>query len=86
MPIVNSVMQIMFFLSPVIWKPEQLGPLAVWLPLNPFYDMLEIVRGPLLGEVPSPLVWLGALGYSALLCGLAWFFFMRARGRIAFWV
>ncbi len=86
MPIVNSVMQIAFFLSPVIWKPEQLGELGVWLPLNPFYDMLEIVRAPLLGEAPSPLVWVGALVYSGALCGLAWIFFLRARGRIAFWV
>jgi lipopolysaccharide transport system permease protein len=86
MPIVNSVMMIAFFLSPVIWKPEQLGEGARWLPLNPFYDMLEIVRAPILGEVPSLLVWAGALGYSALLCGLAWAFFLRARGRIAFWM
>jgi lipopolysaccharide transport system permease protein len=86
MPIVASVMQIAFFLSPVIWKPEQLGELAVWLPFNPFNDMLEIVRTPLLGEVPSPLVWVAALVYSAILCGLAWMFFIRARGRIAFWI
>jgi lipopolysaccharide transport system permease protein len=79
-------MQIAFFLSPVIWKPEQLGDKAVWLPFNPFYDMLEILRAPLLGEVASRFVWLGALGYSALLCVLAWTFFMRARGRIAFWI
>jgi lipopolysaccharide transport system permease protein len=86
MPIVNSVMQIMFFLSPVIWKPEQLGVHAVWLPFNPFYDMLEILRSPLLGIPPSPLVWAGALGYSLVLWALAWTFFMRARGRIAFWI
>jgi lipopolysaccharide transport system permease protein len=86
MPIVNSVMQIAFFLSPIIWKPEQLGAHAVWLPFNPFYDMLEIVRAPLLGHAPSPLIWLAALVYSAILCGLAWVFFMRARGRIAFWI
>jgi lipopolysaccharide transport system permease protein len=86
MPIVNSVMQIAFFLSPVIWKPEQLGDHAVWLPLNPFFDMLEIVRGPLLGEAAPLLVWVGALGYSLALCGLAWAFFLRARGRIAFWI
>jgi lipopolysaccharide transport system permease protein len=85
-PIVNSVMQIAFFLSPVIWKPEQLGPRAVWLPVNPFYDMLEIVRAPLLGEIAPILVWVGALGYSAVLCGLTWIFFLRARGRIAFWI
>jgi lipopolysaccharide transport system permease protein len=86
MPIVNSVMMIAFFLSPVIWKPEQLKEHAVWLPFNPFYDMLEIVRAPLLGEIPSLLVWVGALGYSAMLCGLAWAFFLRARGRISFWM
>jgi lipopolysaccharide transport system permease protein len=86
MPIVNSVMMIAFFLSPVIWKPEQLKELAVWLPINPFYDMLEIIRAPLLDEVASPLVWAGALGYSAVLCVLAWAFFLRARGRIAFWM
>src|SRR5580692_3893559 len=83
-PIVASVMQIAFFMSPIIWKPSQLGPRAVWLPLNPFYDMLEIVRAPLLGQTPSLLIWVAAVGYSAVLCGVAWLFFMRARGRIAF--
>ncbi len=86
LPIVNSVMQIAFFMSPVIWKPEQLKEHAVWLPFNPFYDMLEIVRSPLLGQPAPPLVWVAALVYSAVLCGLAWMFFMRARGRIAFWI
>ena len=87
LPIVNSVMQIAFFLTPVIWKPGQLGPTAVsLLPLNPFYDMLEIMRAPLLGELPSLSVWAGAFGFSALLCALSWYFFMRARGRIAFWI
>ena len=86
LPIVNSVMQIAFFITPVIWKPEQLGHRAVWLPVNPFYDMLEIVRAPLLGEAPGWLVWAGALGYSAMLWAAAWAFFLRARGRIAFWI
>jgi lipopolysaccharide transport system permease protein len=86
MPIVNSVMQIAFFMSPVIWKPEQLGVHAVWLPFNPFYDMLEIVRAPLLGQATPLLVWVAALVYSGILCGLAWLFFLRARGRIAFWI
>jgi lipopolysaccharide transport system permease protein len=86
MPIVNSVMMIAFFLSPVIWKPEQLKDGAKWLPINPFYDMLEIVRAPILGEVPSVFVWAGAIVYSGLLCVLAWVFFVRARGRIAFWI
>jgi len=31
-------------------------------------------------------VWLGAILYSMLLCGVAWLFFVRARSRIAFWI
>ncbi len=85
-PIVNSVMQIAFFLTPVIWKPEQLGPRAALLPFSPFFDLLDIVRAPLLGEVPSAMTWLGAGLYSLALCSVAWGFFTRARGRIAFWL
>ena len=85
-PIVNSIMQIAFFVTPVIWKPEQLGDYRFLLPLNPIYDVLEVVRAPLLGDPVSPLAWLGAIVFSTTLCGLSWAFFVRARGRVAFWV
>jgi lipopolysaccharide transport system permease protein len=86
LPIINSVMQIAFFLTPVIWKPEQLGGLQWILPFSPFFDLLEIVRAPLLGEGLPARAWIGALVYSGMLCGLSWAFFLRARGRIAFWL
>ena len=85
-PIVNSVMQIAFFITPVIWKPEQLGPSAAKLFLNPFFDLLQIVRAPMLEEAVGLRVWAGALFYSTVLCALAWAFFVRARGRITFWI
>ncbi len=85
-PIVGSLMQIMFFVSPVIWKPEQLGPEAAYLPLNPFYSLLEIMRGPMLGTDPSGVTWLSACVYTLLLCAGTWAFFVRARGRLAFWL
>jgi lipopolysaccharide transport system permease protein len=86
LPIVASVMQIAFFMTPVIWKPEQLGRGQALLWLNPFFDLLEIVRQPLLGMVPGANLWLGALLYSLVLWGLAWSMFARARARIAFWI
>jgi lipopolysaccharide transport system permease protein len=86
-PIVNSIMQIAFFMTPVIWKPAQVGDNHVrLLPLNPFFDLLEIVRAPLLGTAPSMTTWLGAALYSLVLCGVTWGFFARARGRVAFWL
>jgi lipopolysaccharide transport system permease protein len=85
-PIVASVMQMAFFLTPVIWKPESLQSMAKWLPLNPFYAMLEMIRGPLIEGGGDPVTWLAALIYTALACGLSLAFFIRFRGRVAFWV
>jgi lipopolysaccharide transport system permease protein len=85
-PIVASVMQLAFFLSPIIWKPELLAGGARLLPLNPFYSLLEIVRGPLLGQMPSKYTLASAIIYSVLLCVVSWFLFVRVRGRLAFWV
>ena len=86
LPIVSSVMQIAFFVTPVIWKPEQLGSGQALLAFNPFFDLLEVVRAPLLGALPGADVWLGAALYTLVLCGLSWGLFSRARGRIAFWI
>jgi len=86
-PIVNSIMQIAFFMTPVIWKPDQLGPSRIAdLALNPFFDLLEIVRGPILGSPIATTTWVGAFGYSMVLCAVSWAFFVRARGRVTFWV
>jgi lipopolysaccharide transport system permease protein len=84
-PIVGSVMQIAFFVSPIIWKPELVAA-QEWLPLNPFFSLFEIVRGPLLGEVPHWPAWVMAFLYSLLVCAASWALFVRVRGRIAFWI
>ncbi len=86
-PIIGSVMQIAFFVSPILWKPELLtGRAAVTLPLNPFFTLLEVVRGPLLNELPAPDIWLSAFLYSLALCLASWLMFTRARSRLAFWI
>lgn len=85
-PIVGSVMQMAFFISAVIWKPEQLGELEWALVFNPFFVLLDIVRAPLLGGLPSAMTIAAALAYSVLLWVVAWLVFARVRGRIAFWI
>jgi lipopolysaccharide transport system permease protein len=85
-PIVGSVMQIAFFLTPVLWKPALLQRAADWMALNPFYALLETVRGPLVEGGGAPLAWAAALGWTAAHLTVAFAFFVRFRGRIAFWV
>jgi len=85
-PIVASLLQIAFYVTPIIWRPTQLGWRAKWLLLNPFYSLLEIVRGPLLGTVPELRVWGTAVGISVVFCVVAMMVFARVRSRLAFWV
>lgn len=84
--IVNSVMQLAFFMTPILWQPSSLGRRAWLLLFDPFYSVMQIVRGPLLGTGASTLVWLSALIFTVLMCGVTYGFFVRFRGRIAFWV
>ncbi|MBI0433316.1 ABC transporter permease [Roseomonas sp. KE0001] len=85
-PIVTNFMQLAFFMTPVIWKPESLGDKAVWLPLNPFYTLLEMLRGPLVEGGGTLMTWVAALIYSSVLAAIALVFFVRFRNRVAFWV
>lgn len=85
-PIVTSGMQLAFFMSPVLWKPELLGPSQIWLTLNPFYALMETIRGPLVEGGAPLIVWAAAVTYTSLVCSLAFVMFVRFRGRIAFWV
>jgi ABC-type polysaccharide/polyol phosphate export permease len=53
--IVASAMQIVFFITPIMFRPTQLGHNGLVLMLNPFAYLLEIVRDPLLGVTPNAL-------------------------------
>jgi lipopolysaccharide transport system permease protein len=85
-PIVGSVMQIAFFVTPVVWRPDQLGAKGWWLPFNPFDALMEVARAPLLGIVPGPDAWALAMLYSAAFCAISWLLFARVRGRLAYWM
>ncbi len=85
-PIVESLMRIAFFVTPIIWTPSLLPDRTTLLDLNPFFHVLELVRAPLLGQVPGLASWLMVSGIT-LGGGLVTFeLFRRYRRRIAYWV
>ncbi len=85
--IVASVLQIMFFVTPIFWLPTQLkGLRAIIVEFNPIYHMLELVRAPLLGT-PVPLIsWIWTFGMLFLGWWLAMAFFIRFRRRLPYWL
>lgn len=86
--IINSGMQIIFYITPIMWQPKlmsnRLG--LVFLNLNPIYHLFELVRAPLLGYSAQPINWLVGIGVALLGCGLSLCIFGRYRHRIAYWL
>lgn len=86
--VVTSVMTILYFVSPVMWQPSLIPPEAahILLGFNPMYHLLQIVRLPILGQLPTLENWLLSLGF-ALAGWLAVYFAMRKfKTQIAYWV
>lgn len=84
--IVQSILTVMFWWTPLMYYPEQLGSLERIVEFNPFTHMLALVREPLLGQTPSLVNWLVALGMAVLGWGITILFFARFRARIAYWL
>jgi ABC-2 type transport system permease protein/lipopolysaccharide transport system permease protein len=84
--IIGSVIQIAFFMTPVMWTPELVGQRTYIVEFNPFYHMLEIVRAPLLGNVPATHSYLVVVGVTLVSFVIAAMCFVRFRSRIAYWV
>jgi lipopolysaccharide transport system permease protein len=87
--IIASIIQIAFFVTPVIWNANILNthPRAFMLiRLNPFYYMMEIIRAPLLGTPLSLDLVLKALIVTAVLIAMSSLIFARTRGRLAYWM
>ena len=86
-PFVRNFIQLSFFVTPVFWNESQIAAhrrfLVEW---NPFFYFIEIIRKPLLGEVPPPLFYLVTLGVTALGIAVAWYVHRRMRSRLAFYL
>jgi lipopolysaccharide transport system permease protein len=84
--IVTSIMQMLMFLTPVFWLPESLPGRAQYILWNPFAQMLDLLRTPLMGGVAEVHSWLGIMGWTALsLIGSA-ILFTRYRRRVVYWL
>jgi ABC-type polysaccharide/polyol phosphate export permease len=86
--LVNSLLQILVFATPIFYRPEMLGEAqqTYLLMPNPLYHLAVVIRAPLLGEVPpvsSYIVLAAALVAGALMT--AWLFGKR-RHLLVFWI
>jgi lipopolysaccharide transport system permease protein len=86
--IVNSALQILIFLTPIMWMPNSISERVGFylVQLNPLYHLLDLVRAPLLGQSPAITSWtvvvvMGIIGWLGAL-----YMYARYKNRIVFWL
>jgi len=84
--LIASIMPLMMFISPVFYRPNYLKVSAKIIWMNPFSHFIEIVRYPLLGEIPPLFVI--EVNVALLVFGSIFtlWLFNKKRTRIPFWI
>jgi ABC-type polysaccharide/polyol phosphate export permease len=85
-PIVSSLLQLAFFVTPIIWNPKLQPARTEIVNWNPFNALVELLRAPLLGNnISSPLLYLSiamlVIGFTITAA-----MFARHRKNIIYWV
>lgn len=86
-PITNSIVQICFFLSPIMWPPQNLPEKYAYLvKFNPVAQYVALIREPLLGQWPNSYAFYFTLIFTLISGALAAALFTRTRHRLVFWL
>jgi lipopolysaccharide transport system permease protein len=84
--IVAALLQVAFYITPIIYRPSALTRFSFIVKLNPLAHLIELVRAPLIGELPSATTW----GVTVGLAVFGWLFALALTGRylkrIPYWV
>lgn len=80
-------LQVLFFMTPIIWHPSDI-PLGrkYWVALNPAYHLVELVRAPMTGFLPSTSTVLIVSIYVIALAVVSLVLYSRTRRRIGYWL
>jgi ABC-type polysaccharide/polyol phosphate export permease len=84
--LVQTIMRVMLFLTPIFWMPSQVGKAMTFLWWNPLFHFLEVFRAPLIDGSPAWESWIfvGCVTVFGWLVSL--FVFGTYKNRIAYWL
>ena len=85
--ILMSLVQLLFFLTPVIYRPEQIASKMAFLSdYNPLANAVEVLRAPLLGQIPDGHHYVKLCIFLVFGYGATLLFYARFRARIVYWL
>ena len=85
--VVFSILMVGFLLTPVFWnKAALIGSRSLIVDLNPLFHFLEVLRAPLLGNVPSAFTYGFLVGGVVIGFAVSAFLYQRYMRRVVFWL
>jgi ABC-type polysaccharide/polyol phosphate export permease len=85
--IIRNLLQLAFFITPVFWDYRRIaGDRQFIVDYNPLFYFIEIVRGPLLGELPPLRYYVVVVAVTLVGYGLAFLVYRQMRRQLAFYV
>lgn len=84
--ITQSILQVVFFITPIFWFPRLLEKGSWVIAINPAAYFIDLVRSPLLGHAPALSSWAVSLLTLSLSSLLAASVYRSKSKRVAFWV
>lgn len=85
-PLIQAFMPMVFFVTPVLYRAENLGIKEHIMWLNPLAHLITIVRAPLLGSAPSSMNYTVSIGLCLFGWAITFYLFSTRRSRIPYWV
>jgi ABC-type polysaccharide/polyol phosphate export permease len=85
-PIVAAAIQVAFFVTPVMWPASLLTTNGWVAQANPLHHLIQVVRGPLLGEAPPLTTWAIASALAVAGTLMVVLLFRRVLRQIIYWL
>jgi ABC-type polysaccharide/polyol phosphate export permease len=85
--LVASFLTVMMFITPIMWPPGQISKgRAFLIDWNVLHHVIDIIRSPLLGQMPAPESWLIVAGLTLGGWTATFLLYAMFRRRIAYWL
>jgi lipopolysaccharide transport system permease protein len=86
-PLVGNLIQVLVFVTPIFWTPNQLGEgRHLVIELNFMYHLIEVMRAPMLGTTPSMRSYAITIGGAVVGWLITFDLYARFRRRIPYWL
>ena len=85
--IIKNILYLLFLMTPIFWMPEVLkGNRMVLADVNILYQIIQMIRDPLLGNIPSSYSIIYVCIFTLLISIVSYFVYKKFKNKVILWI